>query len=203
MKIGSNDVLLVVDVQNDFCTGSLAIPGAEAIVPIINRLSDLFSNIVITQDWHPVNHVSFASAHPGKRPGDTIQAAYGPQKVYADHCVQGAWGAQLHPGLELTTAELVLRKGARRAVDSFSAVVENDRKTTTGLAAFWRCTHPIDAVERVMGGCRAGRRFTTRAHTEHYAWQWHCRKIEVVADRAEGVPFASTERGHRIQTLVR
>jgi nicotinamidase/pyrazinamidase len=138
MKVGANDVLLVVDVQNDFCTGSLAIPGAEAIVPVINRLGRKFMTIVITQDWHPPGHVSFASSHHGKRPGDTVEATYGPQKIYADHCIQGAWGAELHPGLELTSAEMVLRKGARRGVDSFSAFVENDRKTTTGLEAYLR-----------------------------------------------------------------
>lgn len=138
MHISDTDVLLVVDVQNDFCTGSLAIPGSETIVPVINRLGRIFPHIVLTQDWHPPGHVSFASAHAGARAGDTVQAAYGPQKVYADHCVQGTWGAELHAGLELTSTELILRKGTRRTVDSFSAFVENDRATTTGLEAYLR-----------------------------------------------------------------
>ena len=138
IKLCDNDVLLVVDVQNDFCTGSLAIPDAEAIVPVINRLGRGFPHVVVTQDWHPPGHVSFASSHAGKRPGDTITAAYGEQKVYAEHCVQGTAGADLHPALNLPSAELVLRKGTRRAVDSFSAFVENDRTTTTGLEAYLR-----------------------------------------------------------------
>ena len=155
MDITPDDVLLVVDVQNDFCTGSLAIPGSEAIVPVINRLGRLFSNIVITQDWHPPGHVSFASTHSGARPGDTVQVAYGSQRVYADHCVQGSWGAQLHAGLELTTAELVLRKGARKDVDSFSAFVENDQATTTGLAAYLhaRGVKRVFATGLALYGC--------------------------------------------------
>jgi nicotinamidase/pyrazinamidase len=136
IKLRDYDVLLVIDVQNDFCTGSLAIPDSEAIVPVVNRLGRVFRYVVMTQDWHPPGHVSFASSHSGKRPGDTVATAYGEQKVYADHCVQGTPGAELHPALDLPAAELLLRKGTRRSVDSFSAFVENDRTTTTGLEAY-------------------------------------------------------------------
>lgn len=134
--IGENDVFVVVDVQNDFCTGSLATPGSEAIVPVINRLGRIFTHTIVTQDWHPPGHISFASAHPGTKRGDMITSHYGPQKVFADHCVIGTEGAALHPGLDLPNTELVLRKGFRRNVDSYSAFVENDRTTTTGLAAY-------------------------------------------------------------------
>lgn len=138
IRIASTDALIVIDVQNDFCSGSLAIPDADAIVPVINRLGMRFSHVVITQDWHPEQHVSFASSHPGKLPGDTAKTAYGPQSLFADHCVQAGWGAELHPGLEHAHAGLILRKGCRREIDSFSAFVENDRATETGLAAYLR-----------------------------------------------------------------
>lgn len=137
-SVSENDVLVVVDVQNDFCTGSVAIPGAEDIVPVINRLGRLFANVVVTQDWHPEGHVSFASAHSGAKIGDTVKVAYGTQAVYADHCVRESWGAALHAGLRLPATGVILRKGCRRDIDSFSAFVENDRRTTTGLADMLR-----------------------------------------------------------------
>lgn len=136
--IADNDALVVVDVQNDFCTGSLAIAGSEQIVPVINRLGGLFSLVVVTQDWHPQGHVSFASSHPGARIGDAVPVAYGTQNVYAEHCVRDTWGAALHPDLHLPGTDVILRKGCRRDVDSFSAFVENDRRTTTGLADMLR-----------------------------------------------------------------
>jgi nicotinamidase/pyrazinamidase len=132
------DVLVVVDVQNDFCTGTVPIPGGEDIVPVINRLGRLFSTVVVTQDWHPEGHVSFASSHPGAKIGDTVNVSYGTQAVYADHCVRDGWGAALHAGLDLPTTGVILRKGCRRDIDSFSAFVENDRRTTTGLADMLR-----------------------------------------------------------------
>lgn len=128
-----DDVLVVVDVQNDFVTGSLAIPDAEAIIEPINRLGARFRHIVLTQDWHPPGHVSFASAHAGAKTGDIVQVPYGPQKVFADHCVQKSWGAKFHDGLDLPNTEVIVRKGFRRDIDSFSAFVENDKTTTTGL----------------------------------------------------------------------
>jgi nicotinamidase/pyrazinamidase len=131
--------LVIVDVQNDFCPGgALAVPDADVIVPIVNRLATQFAHVVLTQDWHPPGHSSFASAHPGKQPFATIEAAYGPQTLWPDHCVQDSWGARFHPGLAVPHAELILRKGYRQAIDSYSAFRENDRRTLTGLAGWLR-----------------------------------------------------------------
>jgi nicotinamidase/pyrazinamidase len=133
------DVLLIVDVQNDFCPGgALAVPEGDAIVPAINRLAAGFAHVILTQDWHPAGHSSFASAHPGRRPFETIEAAYGPQTLWPDHCIQGTPGAAFHPALQAPHAELILRKGYDRDIDSYSAFRENDRKTPTGLAAYLR-----------------------------------------------------------------
>ena len=118
MTISDNDALLVIDVQNDFVDGTMAIPGASAIVEPINALAAAFTNIVIVTDWHPADHVSFASAHPGARHGDSVAVPYGVQRVFHDHCVQESWGAELHPGLRLGKAQMTLRKGYRRSVDS-------------------------------------------------------------------------------------
>jgi nicotinamidase/pyrazinamidase len=131
-----NSVLIAVDVQNCFCSGgTLAVPDGEAVVPVINRLADAFDNIVITQDWHPRGHASFASSHPGKAPFDTIQMPYGPQTLWPDHAVQGTEDAALHRDLRLVGAQLIVRKGFHDGVDSYSAFEEADRTTTTGLAA--------------------------------------------------------------------
>ncbi|HEV2303057.1 MAG TPA: bifunctional nicotinamidase/pyrazinamidase [Stellaceae bacterium] len=138
---GSSDrrILLVVDVQNDFCPGgALAAPGADRIVPAVNRLARSFAHVALTQDWHPPGHLSFAGSHPGKAPFETVEAAYGPQILWPDHCVQGTRGAAFHPALEVPHAELVLRKGYDRRIDSYSAFRENDHKTPTGLAAYLR-----------------------------------------------------------------
>lgn len=133
------EVLIIVDVQNDFCPGgALAVPDGDAIVPVVNRLAGEFSHIVLTQDWHPPEHASFAGAHPGRRPFETIALDYGPQTLWPDHCVQDTQGAAVHPGLEVPHAELVLRKGFRREIDSYSAFRENDRATPTGLAGYLR-----------------------------------------------------------------
>jgi nicotinamidase/pyrazinamidase len=130
--IGPRDALVVIDVQNDFVDGSVAIEGSEAIVPVINRLIPHFAHVVFTQDWHPRGHVSFASAH-GRKPGDAARTAYGMQRLFADHCVQDSAGAALHPGLHVSADHMVVRKGERLDVDSFSAFVENDRLTLTRL----------------------------------------------------------------------
>jgi nicotinamidase/pyrazinamidase len=131
------DVLLVVDVQNDFCPGgTLAVPGGDEIVPVVSRLARDFAHVVLTQDWHPAGHSSFASAHPGKQPFQTTEMSYGTQILWPDHCVQGTPGAAFHAGLDIPRAELVLRKGYHSAIDSYSAFRENDRKTATGLAAY-------------------------------------------------------------------
>ncbi len=139
MKVSSSDVLIVVDVQNDFCTGgALAVPGGEKVVPAINRIAEKFEHVVLTQDWHPENHVSFASNHPHKRPFDTIELNYGPQVLWPDHCIQGSAGASFHMALETNRASLLLRKGIHRNIDSYSAFYENDRKMPTGLAGYLR-----------------------------------------------------------------
>jgi nicotinamidase/pyrazinamidase len=138
-KIADTDVLLVVDVQNDFCPGGrLAVPAGDEVVAIVNRLGERFAHVVLTQDWHPSDHRSFASAHPGRRPFETVPFAYGPQVLWPDHCVQGTAGAQFHPGLQMPRAELIIRKGYRRDIDSYSAFYENDRATPTGLAGYLR-----------------------------------------------------------------
>jgi nicotinamidase-related amidase len=133
------DVLLIVDVQNDFCPGgALAVPDGDAIIPAVNRLARSFAHVILTQDWHTPGHASFASSHPGKRPFDTIEVSYGTQILWPDHCVQGTRGARFHPELNVPHAELVVRKGFRSAIDSYSAFRENDRLTPTGLAGYLR-----------------------------------------------------------------
>lgn len=138
-KTGESDAMLVIDVQNDFCPGgALAVPDGDAVVPVINRLGKSFAHVLLTQDWHTPGHNSFASSHPGHAPFETIDLPYGPQTLWPDHCVQGTAGAEFHRGLERTRAELVLRKGFRRDIDSYSAFTENDRTTATGLAGYLR-----------------------------------------------------------------
>jgi nicotinamidase/pyrazinamidase len=133
----SDACLIVVDVQNDFIPGgALAVPDGDEVVPVINRLAARFENVVLTQDWHPRRHASFASSHPGKKPFETIELAYGRQVLWPDHCVQGTPGASLHAELDLTKAQLVIRKGHHRDIDSYSAFLEADRRTTTGLAGY-------------------------------------------------------------------
>lgn len=135
-SIDSNDALLIVDVQNDFVDGgALPVPGGGWIVPLVNRLATVFTQVVVTQDWHPRGHASFASSHPGAKPFDVATMPYGDQVLWPDHCVQGAPGAELHAGLDVGAAFLILRKGANPAIDSYSAFTEADGKTTTGLAA--------------------------------------------------------------------
>jgi nicotinamidase/pyrazinamidase len=139
VRIGDGDVLLVVDIQNDFCPGGLLpVPCGDEIVPIANQLSNRFAHVVLTQDWHPAGHLSFASSHPGRHPFETIALDYGPQILWPDHCVQGTAGADFHKDLVIPHAEVVIRKGFRPAIDSYSAFRENDRKTRTGLAGYLR-----------------------------------------------------------------
>jgi nicotinamidase/pyrazinamidase len=139
MQITSQDVLLVTDVQNDFCTGgALAVPDGDAVIAPIQRIAPLFRHIVLTQDWHPADHASFASSHAGKQVYEQIEVSYGMQTLWPDHCVQGSRGAEFHAELYLPQAELILRKGFRRAIDSYSAFFENDRTTPTGLHGYLR-----------------------------------------------------------------
>ena len=137
MKRDDRDILIVVDMQNDFCPGgALAVPQGDEIVPTVNRLAAEFAHVILTQDWHPPGHASFASSHAGKQPFQTIELAYGQQILWPDHCVQGTQGAAFHSGLDVPHAELVIRKGFRSAIDSYSAFRENDRRTPTGLAGY-------------------------------------------------------------------
>jgi nicotinamidase/pyrazinamidase len=139
ISIGDDDVLLVVDVQNDFCPGgALAVPGGDEVVPVINALAQRFAHVVLTQDWHPAGHQSFASSHPGTHPFDSITLGYGKQVLWPDHCVQDTAGAAFHSALNIPHAELILRKGYHRDIDSYSAFFENDRETPTGLTAYLR-----------------------------------------------------------------
>jgi nicotinamidase/pyrazinamidase len=139
MQIRDDDVLLIIDVQNDFCGGgALAVGDGDAVVPVANRLAERFDHIVLTQDWHPPGHSSFATSHPGSAPFESVTMPYGQQTLWPDHCVQGTPGAAFHPQLVTDRAELVIRKGFRTEIDSYSAFYENDRKTPTGLAGYLR-----------------------------------------------------------------
>jgi nicotinamidase/pyrazinamidase len=138
-KPDTHTALVVVDVQNGFCTGGhLAVPDGEAVVPLINQLAAAYDNVVLTQDWHPPGHVSFASSHPGRQPFETTDLAYGTQVLWPDHCVRGTRDAALHADLDVPHAQLVIRKGYHPGVDSYSAFQEADRKTLTGLAGYLR-----------------------------------------------------------------
>jgi nicotinamidase/pyrazinamidase len=134
---GAKDALVVVDVQNDFCPGGrLAVQKGDEVVPVVNELAKRFEIVVLTQDWHPAGHRSFATSHPGSKPFDSIKLPYGEQVLWPDHCVQGSDGAALHKDLAVPHAQLVLRKGWRRDVDSYSAFLEADRKSRTGLEGY-------------------------------------------------------------------
>jgi len=139
MQITPQDVLIVTDVQNDFCPGgALAVPDGDAVIEPIHRLAPRFEHIILTQDWHPARHTSFASSHAGKRPFEQIELSYGLQTLWPDHCIQGSQGAEFHRALHLPQAELVLRKGFDSQIDSYSAFYENDRTTPTGLSGYLR-----------------------------------------------------------------
>ena len=139
IAIRDHDVLIVVDIQNDFCPGgALSVPRGDEVIPLINQLAERFPNVVLTQDWHPPDHLSFASSHPGKKAYDTIVVDYGPQILWPDHCVRTTPGADFHKDLDIPHAALVLRKGIDRKIDSYSTFYENDRKTPTGLVGYLR-----------------------------------------------------------------
>ncbi|WP_035708470.1 bifunctional nicotinamidase/pyrazinamidase [Niveispirillum irakense] len=143
LEVRPTDLLVLIDIQNDFCAGgALAVPDADSIVPLVNRLARHFllagAGIVQAQDWHPPGHSSFASSHPGRQPFDTISMPYGPQTLWPDHCIQGTHGAAFHPGLDLPMVQAVIRKGFRPQIDSYSAFFENDRRTPTGLVGYCR-----------------------------------------------------------------
>lgn len=146
MMQSERSVLIIVDVQNGFTPGgNLAVANADQIIPCINQLMQQFSNVVITQDWHPHNHISFADNHPGKHAFETIELDYGSQVLWPSHCIQGTQDAELHPDLTISTAQLIIRKGFHRLIDSYSAFKEADQKTRTGLAAYLK-ERNIDTV---------------------------------------------------------
>jgi len=139
--------LLVIDVQNDFCAGgALAVPDGDAVVPLINAMLPDYGVRVLTQDWHPPRHSSFASEHPGKAPLETVEMPYGAQVLWPDHCIQGSHGAAFHPELQSDAADMIIRKGFRREIDSYSAFFENDRATPTGLEGYLRTRGVTEVV---------------------------------------------------------
>jgi len=139
-------VLLIVDVQNDFCSGgSLAVPDAEAVLPVVNDLIREFDLVILTQDWHPPGHVSFASSHPGRQAFTPVLLPYGEQMLWPDHCVAGTRGAEFHAGLHVPPNATIVRKGVHGHVDSYSAFFENDRTTPVGLRSCWPASPPTTA----------------------------------------------------------
>jgi len=139
LQITPQDALIVIDVQNDFCPGgALAVADGDAVIGPILGVAERFEHVVLTQDWHTAGHSSFAFSHAGKKPFEQIEVSYGAQTLWPDHCVQGTWGAEFHPVLKVTKAELILRKGFRKEIDSYSAFFENDRTTATGLGGYLR-----------------------------------------------------------------
>ena len=142
-----SQALIAIDVQNDFCPeGALAVPGGNEIVAGINSLMETFPCVVLTQDWHPAGHSSFATSHPGKNPYDMTEMPYGPQVLWPDHCVQGSQGSAFHSDLNTTRADLIIRKGYNPAIDSYSAFYENDQTTPTGLDGYLRTRGITDLV---------------------------------------------------------
>lgn len=188
---GAGAALIVVDLQYDFCPGgALAVPDGDSIVPAINRLARAFGDVVLTQDWHPPGHLSFASSHPGSAPYAQIELPYGPQTLWPDHCVQGSRGAELHAGLDLPNAALTIRKGFRADVDSYSAFMENDRATATGLAGYlrerglrrlWFCGLALDFC--VAWSALDARRLGFEATAVEDA----CRAIDIDGSRADAM----------------
>lgn len=135
----ARDLLLLIDIQNDFCPGgALAVADGDSVVPVANRLAGQFEHVAAAQDWHPADHFSFATHHAGRAPFESIDAPYGPQTLWPDHCVQGTGGAAFHPDLDIGRAEVIVRKGYRPDLDSYSAFFENDQRTPTGLGGYCR-----------------------------------------------------------------
>jgi nicotinamidase/pyrazinamidase len=200
IELTDRDVLLVIDVQNDFCDGgALAVRGGQEVVPLIHRIAGGFRHVILTQDWHPQDHHSFASNHPGRAPFEIIRTADGEQVLWPDHCVQGSLGAAFHPHLLPDNAELILRKGFRKTLDSYSAFTENDRLTRTGLNGYLRerglgrifltgLAYDYCVRYSAIDGMRAG--------FETYVVEDACRAIGV-GDAVAGTNHAFSEAGVR------
>jgi len=191
MSIGDSDVLLVIDVQNDFCPGGrLPVPDGDQVVPIINALARRFHHVVATQDWHPAGHHSFASSHAGRKPYDTVEVAYGPQILWPDHCVQGTDGAEFRSDLALSNLQLVIRKGFRPHIDSYSAFFENDHTTPTGLAGYLRERR----IKRVFA-CGLALDFCVRYSAEDAKRQGF--DVVVIEDACRGIDVAGSVKATR------
>jgi nicotinamidase/pyrazinamidase len=191
MTIGDSDVLLVIDVQNDFCPGgNLPVPEGDRVVPVINALARRFQHVVATQDWHPAGHHSFASSHAGRKPYDTIEVAYGPQILWPDHCVQGTGGAEFRSDLALSNLQLVIRKGFRPHIDSYSAFFENDHKTPTGLAGYLR----ERGIKRVFA-CGLALDFCVRYSAEDAKREGF--DVVVIEDACRGIDVAGSVKATR------
>jgi nicotinamidase/pyrazinamidase len=163
----SNSVLIVTDIQNDFLPGgALAVADGDAIVPMVNALAKRFANVVITQDWHPAHHISFASSHPGRKPFEVIDLRYGPQVLWPDHCIQGSFGAALASDLDIPHAQLIIRKGYHAHTDSYSSFFEADRRTPTGLTGylFERGIERVFAVGLATDFCVSWTALDARSH---------------------------------------
>lgn len=163
----STSVLIVTDIQNDFLPGgALAVADGDAIIPLVNRLARRFQNVVITQDWHPAGHISFASSHSGRTPFEVIDLRYGPQVLWPDHCIQGSRGAALADGLDIPHAQMVIRKGYHAHTDSYSSFFEADRKTPTGLTGylFERGIENVYAVGLATDFCVSWTALDARSH---------------------------------------
>ena len=189
ITIDDSSVLLVIDVQNCFLPGgSLAVKDGDKVVPVINRLAKGFANVVMTQDWHTVGHVSFASSHPGKKPFETIDLTYGKQVLWPDHCVQGTDGASLSKDLSIPQAELIIRKGFHKNVDSYSAFTEADGKTTTGLSSYLKARklHRVFVAGLATDFCVAWTAMDARkAGFETYVIEDACRGIDTQGSLAK------------------
>jgi len=189
ITIDDSSVLLVIDVQNCFLPGgSLAVKDGDKVVPVINRLAKGFANVVMTQDWHTAGHVSFASSHPGKKPFETIDLRYGKQVLWPDHCVQGTDGAALSKDLSIPQAELIIRKGFHKNVDSYSAFTEADGKTTTGLSSYLKARklHRVFITGLATDFCVAWSVMDARkAGFETYVIEDACRGIDTQGSLAK------------------
>jgi nicotinamidase/pyrazinamidase len=190
-------VLLVIDVQNDFCPGgSLAVADGDRVVPVINRLAPRFDKVVATQDWHPPGHVSFASSHPGAAAFQTVELpGAGPQMLWPEHCLAGSRGAELHPGLETAPISLLVRKGSRVELDSYSAFFENDRRTPTGLNA---CLRELGLEELYLCGLATD-------VCVYYSAQDALRlgfAVRLVGDACRGIDQPAGSLQERLQELI-
>jgi nicotinamidase/pyrazinamidase len=181
-------ILIVTDVQNDFCTGgALEVPGGDEVVEIINKLMPRYDFVVLTQDWHPADHLSFASQHAGKKHLDIVQFPYGPQVLWNDHCVQGTLGAEFHPALDTDRAHAIVRKGFRRSVDSYSGFFENDKKTPTGLHGLIRSAGDSDDPQGEVHVCGLALDYCVWETAKHAAMYLHPQEVSIIEDASRAI----------------